>query len=116
MTEPVLDYEILERSGNSLQVKFLNPLWEAGNVVDEEYEAENEDGETVTLTRERDDNIHKNFVKTINIPLLEDGTADRDTLKEIIMAQANGVKARMEAIIIVAPDEIDLDDLIGASL
>jgi len=116
MTEPVLDYEILERSGNSLQVKFLNPLWEAGNVVDEEYEAENEDGETVTLTRERDDNIHKNFVKTINIPLLEDGTADRDTLKEIIVAQANGVKARMEAIIVVVPDETDLDDLIGASL
>lgn len=116
MTEPVIAYEIVERSGNTLQVKFLNPLWDATNVVDEEYEAEDETGEVVTMTRERDDNTHKNFIKTINIPLLQDGTADRDALKEIIVAQANGVKARMEALIIDVPDETDLDGLVGSSL
>lgn len=116
MTDPVLNYEILERSGNTLQVKFINPLWDSANVVDEEYESEDEDGGSVTLFRQRDDNIHKNFTKTINIPLLEDGTADRDALKETIAAQANGVKARMEAIIVVVPDETDLDNLIGVSL
>lgn len=116
MTEPVLDYEILERNGNTLQVKFVNPRWDAGNVVDEEYETTDEDGESITLTRQRDDNIYKNVVKTINIPLLEDGTADRETLKEIIMAQAEGAKSRMEVVIVVVPDETDLDDLVGASL
>ena len=112
----VLDYEILERNGTSLTVKFINPNW-VGDFVEEEYEAE-EDGEMITKTRTVDNDPNLHATKSINIPLNEDGTADRDALRQIIHDQARGVKNRMKvaASQLVTPVAADLDDLVGASL
>ena len=114
--KPVLGYEILERNGTSLTVKFINPDW-VGDFVEEEFETE-EDGEMVkkTHTVDRDPNLH--VTKSINVPLNADGTANRDTLRQILIDQARGVKNRMDAAATqrIAPVDKDLDKLIGASL
>lgn len=112
--KPAVEYEILERNGTSLTVKFINPLW-VGDFVEEEFETEI-DGEMVTKTNtvDKDPNLH--VTKSVNIPLKEDGTADRDALRQILLDQARGVKNRMDAARQQAPVEKDLDKLIGASL
>lgn len=114
--EAALEYEILERSGTILQVKFFNPLW-VGVFVEEEY-TESIDGEDVTMIRRVDTDPNHHVVKSVNIPLGPDGKADRVALKQIIMDQSRGVKYRMDvaASKLATLVENDLDDLVGASL
>lgn len=113
---PVLAYEILERQGTTLQVKFSNPHW-IGEFVDEEY-VEMVDEKSVTTIRSVDKDPNQSITKTVNVPLLTDGAADRGALKRVIFDQARGVKSRMDATMLqnAAPHEEDLDALIGANL
>lgn len=106
----VLEYEILERNGTSLSVKFINPNW-VGDFVEEE----NPDTGEVTEF-DKDPNLH--ITKNINVPLNEDGSVNLVELKSILHAQAHGAKHRMDAAasMLIDPNETELDDLIGAVL
>lgn len=119
---PCLATEVLsvdEESG-AASVRFLNPAHLGGpltvktrEVPNPDYVEGGDEPELIEETYEEDDDPNPHVIKSVRVPLTEDGQVDQDAWLQRLCEQARGVKARLTAAVPADPAPGALDGLVG---
>lgn len=119
---PCLVTEVLsvDEPGGAASVRFLNPAHLGGplavktrQVPNPAYAEGGDEPEMIEETYEEDDDPNPHVVKSIRVPLNEDGQVDQGAWLERLYEQARGVKARMIAAMPTTPAPGALDELVS---
>lgn len=119
---PCLATEVrsVDEETGAASVRFQNPAHLGGpltvktrQIPNPDYVEGGDEPELIEETYEEDDDPNPHVIKSVRVPLTEDGQIDQRAWLERLSEQARGVKARMTAAMPTTPAPGALDGLVS---